>query len=496
LSHTLTYSNTLSHTLAHSHAHAYILAHSHTPSRNLSHSLTLSINWIMSGSVTKYQDAILTVRSPLLAKTLSSTFVSHLCAGDSSWVVTLTLETLTLTASVKWYRERHQDLTGYETMFIVPHCSPRASIAQFPVDPDRLRAGRAVACSFNADKVTVQEQYMFDIVFSSHSDKDNVHPYSYVKTNGMATSTPNTNNKNVALTLLRDPASVDVAFMFEDEKAFNGVGLWAHSAVLSTHRVFEELIQHDKEISLSAIRTFGSDMQDEPKNVKEAKVGSDSDSLYTLADGGTTLAYSSAQASTPTAAAAASVIDPSAAALYERVVFITLKNVSLTTMCALLYYIYTNGVLDLSVKLGRFAISRCDLGNANGKRATRMVWCDTEGRFDASRDWHPLENHSPWKLKDVTWSELWEASTLFRITDLQTLCRDGVIDGIDESNAVDVLFSKAAVDVDIKNAAMAKVVQNMGSILAKAEDPFAPYRHHPDYHDILIQLMRLKAKND
>ncbi|KAG0366329.1 hypothetical protein BGX24_003760 [Mortierella sp. AD032] len=218
--------------------------------------------------------------------------------------------------------------------------------------------------------------------------------------------------------------------------------------------------------------------------------------LYTLADGGTTLAYSSAQASTPTSAAAASVIDPSAAALYERVIFITLKNVSLTTMCALLYYIYTNGVLDLSVKLGRFAISRCDLGNANGKHATRMVWCDTEGRFDASRDWYPLENHSPWKLKDVTWSELWEASTLFRITDLQTLCRDGVIDGIDESNAVDVLFSKAAVDVDIKNAAMAKVVQNIGSILAKAEDPFAPYRHHPDYHDILIQLMRLKVKND
>ncbi|KAG0375750.1 hypothetical protein BGX24_008700 [Mortierella sp. AD032] len=354
-------------------------------------------------------------------------------------------------------------MTEYKSMFIVPHCSPRTSITQAPVNPDDFRDGQTVACSIDADKVTVQGQYSFDIVFSSLSDTENSHPYSYFV--DTATSTPRINNKHVALTLLRDPASVDVAFIFEDENAFNGVALWAHRSVLSKHRVFEELIQQGK------VRTFGSDKQ-----------------------GGTTLAYPVAQASTRAAAAIA--IDPSATAFYERDIFITLKNVSLTTMCALLYYIYTSGVIDLSTRLGRFAISRCVLGSSGGEDATRMVWCDTEGRFDASHDWHPLENHSPWQLRDVTWSELWEVSTLFGIADLQTLCRDGVIKGIVKANAVDVLFSKAAIDVDIKNAAMMKVVEDMSSIFDKDKDPFAPYKHHQEYHDLLIQLMRLKSNEE
>ncbi|KAG0271095.1 hypothetical protein BGZ95_001152, partial [Linnemannia exigua] len=334
--------------------------------------------------------------------------------------------------------------------------------------------------SIDADKVTVQGQYSFDIVFSSLRDVDS-HSYSYfVKTDDMAASTPSTNNNHIALTLLRDPVSVDVAFIFEDEEAFDGVGLWAHSVVLSKHRVFKELIQKAKEMPFSEI-TFGGDKQDESKDVKNGKAGSDSDSLCTLANRENTLPYSAATAT---------------GILYEREIYITLKNVSLTTMCALLYYVYTGGIIDLSVRLSRFAISRCVLSSADGKDSIRTAWCDTEGRFDDSDDWHPLENHSPWKLKDVNWSELWEVSTLFGIASLQTQCRAGVISGIDKSNAVDVLFSKAAVDVDIKNAAMAKVVENMGSILDEDKDPFALYRHHQEYHGLLIRLMRLKAKDD
>jgi hypothetical protein len=335
--------------------------------------------------------------------------------------------------------------------------------------------------SFNVEKAKVGDQYSFDIVFSSEvSVKE--HPSYFIQRNDLVLS-PAPKSNDLILTLLKDPASVDVAFMFTSDKAFSGVGLWAHSAVLSRYKVFEELIQHGKAIQSSTTNIRGKSGVDE-LDVK-VNIDSDLDSYCELTGGGDNTADSA-------------LSDATATSLYDRAIVIKVNKVSLKTMCTLLYYIYTNGTVDRSVKLGRFAISRRVVNELTDDPSDApMLWCDTEGRFDGSHEWHPLEHSSPWKLRDVSWDELLEVATLTQLSDLQALCRVGVIDRINESNAVDVLFgTSAAIDPEIKEAAMVTIVKNMGTLLNEDKDPFLPYRNHPDLPDLLIQIMRLKAKDN
>lgn len=337
--------------------------------------------------------------------------------------------------------------------------------------------------SFDAEKVTTQDQHAFDVVFSSNSDIRETPSVSFTRDDLVLSPAPK--NNDLILTLLKDPASVDVAFMFTSDDAFSGVGLWAHSAILSRYQVFEELIQHGKTIQSSSIRIRGKSGVD-GLDIK-GNIDSDSDSCCTLGGGG------GGDTKADLALPAATV-----ASHYDRAIVIKVDKVSLKTMCVLLYYIYTDGTVDRSVKLGRFAISRrVVIDPTDDASDAPMLWCDTEGRFDGQHDWHPLENGSPWKLKDVTWHELLEVATLFQLSNLQALCRVGVIDGMNESNAVDVLFSNsAAIDPEIKEAAMTTIVKNMSTILDKDKDPFLPYRNQPDFSDVLIQIMRLKAKEN
>ncbi|KAG0292541.1 hypothetical protein BGZ96_004024 [Linnemannia gamsii] len=389
----------------------------------------------MSSSATKHREVTITVSSSALSDSYLDFFSYEVSAGGILWEVTLARQASNFAVSVSWIR-KFQDTTWCNVMYVVSHQDP---------------------ISFKSD----------DLVLS-----------------------PAHKSNELILTLLKDPASVDVAFMFTSDDAFSGVGLWAHSAILSRYMVFEELIQHGKTIQSSSIRIQGKSGVD-GLDVK-VNIDSDSDSCCTLGRGG---GGGGGGGDTPAdlALPAATV-----ASHYDRAIVIKVDKVSLKTMCVLLYYIYTDGIIDRSVKLGRFAISRrVVIDPTDDDSDAPMLWCDTEGRFDGLYDWNPLENGSPWILRDVNWHELLEVATLFQLSDLQALCRVGVIDGINESNAVDILFSNsAAIDPEIKEAALATIVKNMGTILDKDKDPFLPYRKQLDFSDVLIQIMRLKAKEN
>ncbi|KAF9129410.1 hypothetical protein BGW39_004177 [Mortierella sp. 14UC] len=232
----------------------------------------------MAASVTKHQDVALVVKCPLLSDYSSSTITSQVCAGNSIWAVTLTLQAPALIVSVVWNRQDYQDLTGYKTMFIIPHCAPNKSIHRALVNSGYLSAGRVITIAIDAEKVTDQGKYAFGVVLSSSSDKDKDLLYSYsLKKDNMTASPTRTNSNHIVLKLLRDPASVDVVFMFETDKAFDGVDLWAHSAILSEYKVFEELIRQGKEIRSETIRAFNSDEQGEREDVRKVTAKPDSD---------------------------------------------------------------------------------------------------------------------------------------------------------------------------------------------------------------------------
>jgi hypothetical protein len=103
-------------------------------------------NSAMSSSVRKHQEVILRVISPVLTYSSSITLISQVCAGNSTWDVTLLQQAPKLAVAVVWNRRDHRDMTGYNAMYVVPHQAPGKAINRVQVDASKFSAGQAVAC--------------------------------------------------------------------------------------------------------------------------------------------------------------------------------------------------------------------------------------------------------------------------------------------------------------------------------------------------------------
>ncbi|KAG0207725.1 hypothetical protein BGX33_006666 [Mortierella sp. NVP41] len=340
----------------------------------------------------------------------------------------------------------HQDYPQYQSLRIFPRGELNAA-HRVSINGSSLNSGNYINCTFEAAEVTKDGKYDFDIVLCTDQD---------LARNPVIPEPLPLKNADIIPLLLRDANSVDTCFMFTSDTAYSNVGLWAHRVVLSRHKVFAKLIQQQEELqALSA--NVGSDKD---KDKKDTKFESDAASNCTVtAESG----YS--------------------APAESRSLVIKVDKFSLATFCALLYYIYTNEV-HLSIDTERFAVT-------NGEGT--LLWRDSTGHTRETVRWHPTNPNSPWKLKDVTWDELLEASDHYGISDLRTNCLTKVISGMNHSNVIGMLFSKSVSGSEVNEAAMEFIVKNWEAIFQKGKDPFAPYKEHPDCHDLLIELMQLKA---
>ncbi|KAG0350657.1 hypothetical protein BGZ54_003695 [Gamsiella multidivaricata] len=108
--------------------------------------------------------------------------------------------------------------------------------------------------------------------------------------------------------------------------------------------------------------------------------------------------------------------------------------------------------------------------------------------------WNPLASESPWKFKDVTWEELLVATDYYGMTDLRTRCEQAVTDGINQNNALQMLFTIGCSFEKVKESALDYLVKNMATLVVDGSDPFEPYERHPKCHSFMLELMRRKAK--
>lgn len=75
-------------------------------------------------------------------------------------------------------------------------------------------------------------------------------------------------------------------------------------------------------------------------------------------------------------------------------------------------FIYT-GKIALSIDPSQFAIR---------KPHTSLFIHDRNGRPKDMFRWHPLDSHSPWILKNITWQELHDAAVNYWIDELRVQC--------------------------------------------------------------------------
>ncbi|KAK3836707.1 MAG: hypothetical protein J3R72DRAFT_493685 [Linnemannia gamsii] len=411
---------------------------------------------IIAPSVSCTKEITLRVVSPLFGDNGNQKITSPSCPYKSSWEVNLSRSGKTLAVVVTHNPGSNlKDYTFYCSMLIFRHgeydttyCTPLSSIM--------FVNGGTHTGTIEAEKVIKDNKYDFEIVFCTGTDVSRK----------LKLPPPSPKNMDIIPLLLKDANSVDACFTFTSDKVHSNVGLWAHRVVLMRHKVFAKLFQEQDELQ-SLVRPANE------KDDKTTKVESDAESTCTVTAEGTP---------TPSPTTFTATTKSETLSLITKV-----DKFSLATFCALLYYIYTDEV-HLTIDTERFAIS-------SGEGS--LVWRDTlTGKIRDSIRWHPIDPTSPYKLKDVTWDELLEAADHYGISDLRSNCLTKVISGMNQSNAVGTLFSKAVKGTEVRVAAMEFIVKHWGDFFGEGKsDPFVGYRENLECHEVLIELMQLKAKS-
>ncbi|KAF9437463.1 hypothetical protein BGZ76_000613 [Entomortierella beljakovae] len=284
-------------------------------------------------------------------------------------------------------------------------------------------------CEFNHLNVLHNGQYEFDITLQTVHDLPGNLPDSKV-------------NYTQALgSMITDIYSVDICLLFDSERNYPSVGLWAHRVILSRYEKFNEIIQESIKLQATPILSIKYD------------------------------AESGSSDSTVTASRADSSNRP----------VIRIRGFSLATISVLLQYIYTGKVV-LSVNLNNHVLSSF--------KASLVVHDE-----DGMRQETPFDPVSTWKFKDVSWHELLEAAKYYGIDSLQDECEKALIQAIKKSTVMDTIFNIGALSSKVKEAALDFIVENM-EMLASDNNPFDAYRDHPDCYYNMFEVMHRSAKHD
>lgn len=247
---------------------------------------------------------------------------------------------------------------------------------------------------------------------------------------------------------LRDRQSVDVQFLFETEITPSGrvTALWAHRLVLSRYPTLDALVR----------------------------------SVETCEDGCAT------------------------GAVMVRMPY----SISLAAFSCLLYYLYT-GKVQFAMQPDMFALSQVDLDSAYvmhecAKTDTDSVLVGGQYLIDilppvevcckSLVDWSVEGAESLWPTRGVPCRELYSAAKHFEITDLQDQCLEGMVEAIDASNVVEMLFELGGSSAMVRETGLGFVNENLGVLFAEGRDPFLAYREREECYDIMVGIMRSFAK--
>ncbi|KAF9546638.1 hypothetical protein EC957_009561 [Mortierella hygrophila] len=147
--------------------------------------------------------------------------------------------------------ETDLDIRQYKSMSFIPRKRPR-QLFTFPIAENALLDGKAIKGTIDLNEVsTATYAFEFDIVLSTATTLARIPLPLQPKSN------------YILPRFLKDPHSVDICFVFPNDRDAADVGLWAHRVVLSRSKVFAKMIDDavQKAASDAATATFSFSQQ-------------------------------------------------------------------------------------------------------------------------------------------------------------------------------------------------------------------------------------------
>ncbi|KAG0355368.1 hypothetical protein BG005_005739 [Podila minutissima] len=163
---------------------------------------------------------------------------------------------------------------------------------------------------------------------------------------------------------------------------------------------------------------------------------------------------------------------------------------SFEAYCALVRYLYTSEI-NLEIDLNDFAVG-CPPVKPFSASCKKLPSVD--GLFAPAA--LPSSSKVPvWGLKrNTTWHELFAVANCYDVQDLREYCRNKIVESITDENAIQILFDFAYKYDDMKETLLEFVAKNMDKLFGQGKDPFEVYKDHPERYPLLVRALQLKFK--
>ncbi|KAF9085611.1 hypothetical protein BGX23_009513 [Mortierella sp. AD031] len=344
-------------------------------------------------TATSHHELTLTVVCPCITKypdTRSLTIGSIPGWGEGVWTLTLRRQPSTLGVRIEYRHPVCQNPQPFPRFQSV-HVVSRSDFLD-PIKTEKISWGfrpfnEFAEVDFPFDKTIVGDKYDFDVVLSTDLE--------LARTASAPASTPISKQKVLMSLMLKDTTPVEICFTFTSHKTCSNISLWAHRFVLSQHDSFSRLIQGAK-----TTHSLGNMDMEKGDGDGECELGEENSINNFSTDDMNGMG--TAVVAIGTGGSVDSV---------SRAMVIQVDKLSLATFCVMLYYMYT----------GESTPPRFVLSDTN---RTTLARSDSMGKIGESVDWRPLDQDSPWKLKDVTWKDLRNAAVHFGLQYLQTIAEN------------------------------------------------------------------------
>lgn len=162
--------------------------------------------------------------------------------------------------------ETDLDIRQYQSMSFIPKKDP-CQLVTFPITENALLDGKVIKGTIDLDKVSTETHaFEFQIVLSTAPSV------------ARPPLPPQPKNHDILPRFLKDPHSVDICFVFPNDRNAADVGLWAHRIVLSQSKVFAKMID-------DAVQKAATDAAAVTSSFSQQKVVSDAVASSTTAAG-------------------------------------------------------------------------------------------------------------------------------------------------------------------------------------------------------------------
>ncbi|KAG0028172.1 hypothetical protein BGZ81_004953 [Podila clonocystis] len=169
---------------------------------------------------------------------------------------------------------------------------------------------------------------------------------------------------------------------------------------------------------------------------------------------------------------------------------------SLGAYCSLIRFLYS-GKMIIQVDLNDFAIgsppNKPFSFDCKERPAVDGLFSSTAST-DSDRTSGTEEASTLRHGQSTTFGELFQLADCYQVQDLREKCRAQIIESMNETNSISILFEYAYRFQDLKSAVLMYILGHLDKIYAEDKDPFDGYKDHPERFTLVTEILKAKFK--